>query len=175
MSPNHSPWCFGQGRSDVTTPTTLEDWLARSGLSRLAAAFHANGIGLDIVRSLTDDDLKELGLSIGDRKRVLAAIAALEQAAPPPPTEGEQRQLTVLFCDLAGSTALAARLDPEDMRDLIRAYQSACAAAIACHDGFVSKFMATACWPISVIRRRTRMRPSAPCARLSTSRAASAA
>ena len=125
----------------MTTPTTLEDWLARSGLSRLAAAFHANGIGLDIVRSLTDDDLKELGLSIGDRKRVLAAIAALEQAAPPPPTEGEQRQLTVLFCDLAGSTALAARLDPEDMRDLIRAYQSACAAAIARHDGFVSKFM----------------------------------
>jgi class 3 adenylate cyclase/predicted ATPase len=135
--------CFGQGRSDVSTPTTLEEWLARSGLSRLAPTFQANGIGLDIVRCLTDDDLKELSLSIGDRKRVLAAIADLEPAAAPlpPPSEGERRQLTVLFCDLAGSTALAARLDPEDMRDLIRDYQSTCAATIANDGGFVAKYM----------------------------------
>jgi len=125
----------------VSTPTTLEEWLARAGLSRLAPTFHANGIGLDIVRSLGDDDLKELGLSIGDRKRVLAAIAKLEPATPSPPAEGERRQLTVLFCDLAGSTALAAQFDPEDMRDLIRDYQSACAATIARHDGFVAKYM----------------------------------
>jgi CHASE2 domain-containing sensor protein len=71
------------GRSDVSTPTTLEEWLARSGLSRLAPTFQANGIGLDIVRSLTDGDLKELGLSIGDRKRVIAAIANLAPAASP--------------------------------------------------------------------------------------------
>jgi class 3 adenylate cyclase/tetratricopeptide (TPR) repeat protein len=125
----------------VSTPTKLEEWLARAGLSRLAPTFHANGIGLDVVRSLTNDNLKELGLSIGDRKRMLAAIATLEPAAPTPPTEGERRQLTVLFCDLTGSTALAARLDPEDMRDLIRDYQSTCAATIARHDGFVAKYM----------------------------------
>ncbi len=67
----------------MSTPTTLEEWLARSGLSRLAPTFQANGIGLDIVRSLTDGDLKELGLSIGDRKRVIAAIANLAPAASP--------------------------------------------------------------------------------------------
>lgn len=139
---------LGRGRSDVSMPTTLEEWLAQAGLSRLAPAFQANGIGLDVAGSLSDDDLKEIGLSIGDRKRVLAAIAALPASpfSPPPAqaqvqAQGERRQLTVLFCDLAGSTALAARLDPEDMRDLIRAYQSACAAAIARHAGFVAKFM----------------------------------
>ena len=125
----------------VSTPTTLEEWLARARLSRLAPTFHANGIGLDVVRSLTSGDLKELGLSIGDRKRVIAAIADLEPAAEPPPSEGERRQLTVLFCDLVGSTALAARLDPEDMRDLIRDYQTTCAATIANDGGFVAKYM----------------------------------
>jgi class 3 adenylate cyclase/tetratricopeptide (TPR) repeat protein len=123
-------------------PATLEEWLDRAGLSRLAPAFEAEGIDLDVVRSLGDGDLKELGLSIGDRKRVLAAIAELKQATPPvAQSQGERRQLTVLFCDLVGSTALAARLDPEDMRDLILAYQSSCAESMARHGGFVAKFM----------------------------------
>jgi class 3 adenylate cyclase/predicted ATPase len=131
---------------------TIEGWLARFGLSRLAATFRDNGIDLDVMGSLSDDDLRELGLTIGDRKRVLAAVsasadsptappAAVPKPAPPPSAAAERRQLTVLFCDLADSTALSTRLDPEDMRDVIRAYQAACAEAIARHDGFVAKFM----------------------------------
>src|SRR5215510_9213688 len=127
MSRNSSAYDVG---CIVITPTTIEEWLARFGLSRLASTFRANGIDLDVVKSLTDSDLRELGLSVGDRKRVLAAVAAASQSTSPSLGLGERRQLTVLFCDLAGSTALAARLDPEDMRDIIRAYQSTCAAAI---------------------------------------------
>jgi class 3 adenylate cyclase len=133
-------------------PATLGEWLARIGLARLEMTFRDNGIDLDVISSLTDDDLKELGLTLGDRKRVLAALSAPPQASAPaavarpeptpgPQAEAERRQLTVLFCDLAGSTALSARLDPEDMREVIRAYQGACAAVIAHHDGFVAKFM----------------------------------
>ena len=139
--------CFGQGRSDGDTPTTLEEWLARARLSRLAPTFHANGIGLDVVRSLTSGDLEELGLSIGDRKRVIAAIADLEPRRSRRRAKANGGSSRVLFCDLVGSTALAARLDPEDMRDLIRDYQTTCAATIANDGGFVAKYMATACWP----------------------------
>jgi class 3 adenylate cyclase/predicted ATPase len=136
----------------MSASTTIDEWLARFGLSRLEATFRDNGIDLDVVASLSDDDLRELGLTIGDRKRVLAAVSASAapatlpsatalQPASPPHATAERRQLTVLFCDLAGSTALSARLDPEDMRDVIGAYQATCAAVIARHDGFVAKFM----------------------------------
>jgi predicted ATPase/class 3 adenylate cyclase len=127
----------------VSTPTTFEKRPAQPGLSRLSPSTRqASGIGHDIVPSRTDDALEGRDLSNGDRKRMLASIAALEPVAPPPSqTRGERRQLTVLFCDIVGSTALAARLDLEDMRDLIRTYQSACAAALARHGGFVAKFM----------------------------------
>src|SRR5262249_8866334 len=133
----------------MSAPTTLQEWLARFGLSRLEATFRDNGIDLDVVGSLGDDDLKELGLSIGDRKRVLAAVSAqvvssapgAAQETPAWRGDAERRQLTVMLCDLAGSTSLSARLDPEDMREVIRAYQKACADVIARHDGFVAKFM----------------------------------
>src|SRR5882757_11032750 len=126
----------------MSTPTTIEEWLARFDLSRFATTFRDNGIDLDVLARLGYDDLRELGLSIGDRKRVLAAVSASTAAATPPATAAvERRQLTVLFCDLADSTALSSRLDPEDMRDVIRAYQTACANVIARHDGFVAKFM----------------------------------
>jgi class 3 adenylate cyclase/predicted ATPase len=125
----------------MTASTPLEEWLARFGLSRLAATFRNNGIDLDVVASLGDDDLRELGLTIGDRKRVLAALSAASVPTGPPASAAERRQLTVMFCDLADSTALSARLDPEDMRDVIRVYQAACADAIAHQGGFVAKFM----------------------------------
>src|SRR5260370_15262532 len=131
----------------MSTPATIEEWLARFDLSRFATTFRDNGIDLDVVALLSDDDLRELGLTIGDRKRVLAAVSAsadpatppsvpVSQPASPPHAVAERRQLTVLFCDFADSTALSARLDPEDMRDVIRAYQTACVNAIARHDGF---------------------------------------
>ena len=112
----------------MSSPETIEQWLSRFDLSRLEALFREHAIDLDIVTSLGDDDLKELGLAIGDRKRVLAAVAASIADSPParqavrsPPSSAERRQLTVMFCDLADSTALSMRLDPEDMRDVIRA------------------------------------------------------
>jgi class 3 adenylate cyclase/tetratricopeptide (TPR) repeat protein len=133
----------------MTSHASLEEWLADFGLSRLEATFRGNGIDLDILTSLTENDLRTLGLSFGDRRRVLAAVSA--SIAPPPSavsqsaaaahSEAERRQLTVLFCDLAGSTALSARLDPEDMREVILAYQEACSTIITRHDGFVAKYM----------------------------------
>jgi class 3 adenylate cyclase/predicted ATPase len=132
----------------------VSSWLAEQGLGHHAQAFAENGIAGDILRDLTDADLKELGLNLGDRKRLLKAIAALaagparDQVAtaeqtmtPAVPREAERRQLTVMFVDLVGSTELAGRLDPEDMREVIRSYQNAVAGEIARFEGHVAKFM----------------------------------
>ena len=127
-------------------------WLRSLGLSHYEAAFADNSIDADILPDLSDSDLKELGLTLGDRKRLLKAIAnlgaalTLPQPAGPPTAlpqsdAAERRQLTVMFCDLVNSTGLTARLDPEDTRDVVRAYQDACSGAIARYDGFVAKFM----------------------------------
>lgn len=127
----------------MSTPISVAQGRPQPGLPPPVPALHTNAvIGCGIAPSFRHDRLEPLGPALGDRKRALAAIAALEPVAPPaPPARGERRQLTVLFCDLADSTTLASRLDLEDMRDLIRAYQSACSAAIARHSGFVAKFM----------------------------------
>ena len=131
----------------------VADWLRSLGLGQYEATFRDNSVGPDVLPDLTDGDLEKLGVTLGDRKRLLKAIASLGPAqtlakpsGPPPaplPQENaaERRQLTVMFCDLVGSTALSARLDPEDMREVIRAYQDACSGAIARYDGFVAKFM----------------------------------
>jgi class 3 adenylate cyclase len=129
-------------------------WLAEQGLGHHAEAFAENGIAGDVLRDLTDADLKELGLNLGDRKRLLKAIAALAagsadaRAATAEPTarpagarEGERRQLTVMFVDLVGSTELAAQLDPEDMAQVLRAYDGGCATVIEGWGGHVAKYM----------------------------------
>ena len=129
-------------------------WLAEQGLAHHAEAFAKNGIAGDVLRDLTDADLRELGLNLGDRKRLLKAIAALaarstdaraETVEPTArsavPREAERRQLTVLFVDLVGSTELAARLDPEDMARVIRAYQGCCSDAVRRWDGHIAKYM----------------------------------
>jgi class 3 adenylate cyclase len=101
---------------------------------------------------LTESDLSQLGVPLGDRKRFLKAIGGIDVAANGAATSGpgqadpssdaaERRQLTVMFCDLVGSTAISARLDPEDMRQVIRAYQDVCSGIIARYSGFVAKFM----------------------------------
>jgi SAM domain (Sterile alpha motif) len=105
-------------------------WLRQLGLERYEQAFRENEIGLDVLPKLTGEDLKEIGvIPVGDRRRLLEAITVLAREsepatphaardvveAPPKSAEAERRQLTVLFCDLVGSTELAARLDPEDM------------------------------------------------------------
>ena len=124
-------------------------WLKGLGLERYEQTFRDNDIEPDVLADLTAEDLVGLGIaSLGHRRRLLTAIAALRQpravqAAPAGTRSGvaERRQLTVMFCDLVGSTALSASLDPEEMREVIRAYQRAVAEAVARLDGHVAKFM----------------------------------
>ena len=130
----------------------VRSWLEGLGLGRYAETFSDNEITFDALPHLTQDDLRELGLPIGPRRIVEAAIAKLSpgaSAAAPaasgetsgPRGDAERRHLTVLFCDLVGSTELSTRLDPEDMRDVLRDYQNACSSVIARYDGYVAKFM----------------------------------
>ena len=155
-------------------------WLRGLGLEQYASVFEDNAIDAGVLPELTADDLKDLGVSlVGHRRKLLAAIAALrDEASPaesrsasgptlasaPPaarPAEAERRQLTVMFCDLVGSTALSTRLDPEDLRKLIGAYHRCVADTVGRYEGFVAKYMATACSCVSAIPRRTRTTPSA--------------
>ena len=135
--------------------TPFGTWLADIGLGRYDYAFVSNGIDFDVIHSLSDADLRELGLTLGDRKRLLQAIARLDEqrsadivtpvvaAATAPGIRedaashgGERRQLTVMFCDLVGSTALSEKLDPEELRGLLHAYRILCGDVIARYDGF---------------------------------------
>jgi class 3 adenylate cyclase len=111
----------------------------------------ANDVDRDALPSLSDQELKELGLSLGHRKKLLHALAAStadskasDAAAAPTPgpePQAERRQLTVMFCDLVGSTALSARLDPEDLRTVIGAYHRCVTAVVERAGGFVAKYM----------------------------------
>ena len=127
-------------------------WLQGLGLEQYEPAFRANEIDTTLLPRLTAEDLKDLGITlVGHRRRLLDAIAALGAeatdpitAAPrgvPEPANVERRQLTVMFCDLVGSTELSARLDPEDLREVIAAYHHAVAEVVAGFDGFVAKYM----------------------------------
>jgi class 3 adenylate cyclase len=132
-------------------------WLRGLGLERYEPAFRENEIDLEVLSDLTEAHLAALGLPLGPRLRLLKAIAALREGALPssvagppaevpalsatPPAEAERRQLTVLFCDLVGSTALSARLDPEDLRVVIGAYHRCAAGVIERAGGFTAKYM----------------------------------
>jgi class 3 adenylate cyclase/predicted ATPase len=146
----------------------IADWLRKLGLEQYEAAFRANEIDARVLPSLTSDDLKDLGVNlVGHRRRLLEAIAALraireplapsrpiasptESPFPNPPQQAEEgklasgaerRQLTVMFCDLVGSTALSTRLDPEDLREIIGAYHRAVTEIVVRFDGLVSRYM----------------------------------
>ena len=122
-------------------------WLRSLGLERHEAAFRDNLIDMDVIPELTENDLEKLGLALGDRKRVLKAIAGLPAlkvvptAIAPPRVrdEAERRPVTIMFCDLVGSTSLAAALDAEDWRDLVRAYLDDAARAVTQYGGHVAK------------------------------------
>jgi class 3 adenylate cyclase len=124
-------------------------WLRRLALERYEAAFRANEIDWEALPKLTAEDLKDLGVVLGShRRKLLEAIAALRRETSPQRSStdqvvpaAERRQLTVMFCDLVGSTALSARLDPEDLREVIGAYHAAVAEVIGRFDGFVAKYM----------------------------------
>src|SRR6476620_2179760 len=134
----------------------LGGWLRNLGLGQYEAAFRENAIDDTVLPNLTAEDLKDLGVAIvGHRRKLIDAIAALRAdasaKAPPPDTlsatnitakdTAERRQVTVMFADLVGSTALSTGTDPEDLREVISAYQKCVAETVRRSDGFVAKYM----------------------------------
>ena len=128
----------------------IADWLKKLGMSEYAQRFVENGIDVSVLPHLTDQDLKDIGVLLGHRRKMLAAIAELAGSAPTtlepvaatgPKTQdtAERRYLTVMFCDLIGSTGIAARLDAEEWRDLVGAYLDAAMAAVTEMGGHVAK------------------------------------
>ncbi|HWX31091.1 MAG TPA: adenylate/guanylate cyclase domain-containing protein, partial [Steroidobacteraceae bacterium] len=138
----------------VSAPATSEisDWLEKLGMSEYAQRFAENRIDLLVLPDLTDQHLKDLGVALGDRLKMLRAIGQLTGVSPAAPQfpaatkpaqqdTAERRQVTVMFSDLVGSTALSARMDPEDLREVISAYQKCVAETVARFGGFVAKYM----------------------------------
>ncbi len=134
----------------------IADWLKALGMAEYAERFAENRIDLSVLPDLTDQDLEKLGVLLGDRRKMLRAIAKLEvvensgpvvavapaaSAAPRPTDTAERRQVTVMFSDLVGSTALSTRMDPEDLREVISAYQKCVAETVRRFGGFVVKYM----------------------------------
>jgi class 3 adenylate cyclase/predicted ATPase len=130
--------------------TGIAGWLASIGLGEYAQRFSENAIDLSVVCDLTEQDLKDLGVLLGHRRKMLRAIAELKGDVPRTPQTGsrpvprdsaERRQLTVMFCDLVGSSALSARLDPEDLRAVVGAYHGCIAEVIAQNEGVIARYM----------------------------------
>ena len=139
----------------------VASWLEQLGLAQYEPAFRDNDVDGHVLPDLTAEDLIAIGVtSVGHRRKLLSAIAALGAAAPaaplsavvaptpapasvpppaPAPAQAERRQLTVMFCDLVGSTALSTGMDPEDLRDVIASFQNRCSAAVRHYGGFVAK------------------------------------
>jgi class 3 adenylate cyclase len=130
----------------------IADWLKNLGMSEYADRFAENKIDVAVLRHLTDQDLKDIGVPLGHRRKMLASIAdhvgTVQEPPRPAPTEqskpqesAERRQVTVMFSDLVGSTALSARMDPEDLREIISGYQMCVAETVQRFGGFVAKYM----------------------------------
>ncbi|MCP3470424.1 AAA family ATPase [Bradyrhizobium sp. CCGUVB1N3] len=130
--------------------TGIAEWLASIGLGEYAPRFSENAIDVSVLRDLTEQDLKDLGVLLGHRRKMLRAIAELAADVPRPLPTGlqpasrdgaERRQLTIMFCDLVGSSALSARLDPEDLRAVIGTYHACIAAVVAQKEGIIARYM----------------------------------
>ena len=143
----------------------VDAWLSRLELARYCEVFAAHAIEWDVLPELHEPDLEKLGIPLGHRKKLLSAIRRLGEAAfadpppqrseaprrpeapgeppPSPPLAGraERRQLTVMFCDMVGSTALARRLDPEDMMEVLQRYQRTCAGLVAEFGGSIAQYL----------------------------------
>src|SRR5262245_45355877 len=160
----------------------IEAWLQGLGLERYVPAFRENEIDWEVLPKLTSEDLREIGvIPIGHRRRLLDAIAvlrtgselAIEPAAKPAgrgtertavESSAERRQLTVMFCDLAGSTALSSRLDPEDLREVLGTYHKTVAEVVAGFEGYVAKYMGDGVLVYFGYPRAMRTMPSGQCA-----------
>jgi class 3 adenylate cyclase len=143
----------GHDRTLVAAMQQIADWLKKLGMSEYTDRFVENRIDLSVLQDLTDQDLKDLGVVLGDRRKMLRAIRDLGNASvavPAPSTpvgtesarrdDAERRQLSVMFIDLVGSTALSTKPDPEDLRSVIGAYHNWVAETVARFDGFVAKY-----------------------------------
>ena len=137
----------------------VADWLRGLGLDLYQDIFAENDIDLEVLPDLTESDLQALGVSLGHRKKMLKSIkssmaedgsfdqdassttADTQKDHPSPRHDAERRQLTVMFCDLVGSTALSGQVDPEDYRKVIQSYQEACARVVAQYEGVIAKYM----------------------------------
>src|SRR6478672_10198063 len=139
----------------------VADWLEKLGLGQYAQRFAENDISFSVLPDLTDQDLKDIGVSLGHRRQLLREIANLDKSAAASPSApsltappiaaptiapraestAERRHVTVMFCDLVGSTALSARMDPEDLREVISSYQKCVAQVAQRFGGFVAKYM----------------------------------
>jgi class 3 adenylate cyclase len=134
----------------------IADWLEKLGMSEYAQRFAENRIDFSVLPDLTDQDLEKIGVVLGDRRKILRAIDGLDDggkaaqktaasaegtSAARPHDAAERRQVTVMFSDLVGSTALSARMDPEDLREIISAYQKCVAQTVQRFGGFVAKYM----------------------------------
>ena len=186
LNSGHSPttWRTGQSRRSRPTPWTLDVgvWLRSLGLGQYEAAFRDNEVDGEVLPKLTVDDLKDLGVAIvGHRRKIMSAIEQLNAAssaraegANAVPTKrhvpvgassdaAERRPITGMFCDLVGSTSLAARLDAEDWRNLVGAYLDAASQAVTGFGGHVLKRLGDGLMACSAIRTRRRTTPSARC------------
>jgi hypothetical protein len=158
----------------------IADWLEELGMSEYAQRFAENAIDFSVLSDLTDQDLEKLGVLLGHRRKLLRAIANLEgieKGAPAVPVApapsatqraaetAERRQVTVMFSDLVGSTALSARMDPEDLARSFLPIRSAQPRPCAATAGSWRSLWAMACSFISVIPKPTKMTQSGPCAR----------
>src|SRR5215469_6410304 len=129
----------------------IADWLEKLGMSEYTQSFAEHRIDVSVLRYLTDQDPKDIGIPLGHRRKILAAIGELTAAARATPkfaarTEpgtdaAERRQITVMFSDLVGSTALSTRMDPEDLREVISSYQKCVADTVQHFGGFVARYM----------------------------------
>src|SRR5215470_14669725 len=139
-----------RGGGEKGTVQTIAEWLASLGLAEYAPRFAEHHVDVSVLPDLTDQDLIELGLPLGHRRKLLRAIAELDEAPlapaealtePAPRDEAERRQLSVMFCDLPGSAALSARLDPEDMWGVFAAYHACVGEVVARHHGMIARYM----------------------------------
>jgi len=134
---------------------SIRQWLEHLGLTQYADAFLSNHIDVELLPQITDQVLKDIGVaSAGHRLRILQSVATLPAHAVAqvptdtsperrarPTADAERRQLTIMFCDLVGSTALAQELDPEQLRELMQSYQQTCGNVIEKYDGHVAQYL----------------------------------
>src|SRR4051812_41568467 len=142
--------CYPDSISHRYTMASIAEWLASIGLGEYASRFRENAIDLSVVRDLTEQDLKDLGVLLGHRRKMLRAILELQGEGARTPravtklasaNNAGRRQLTVMFCDLVGSSALSARLDLEDLRAVMGAYHRCIAEVVAQNEGVIARYM----------------------------------